>query len=134
MEFEAGSKSGFNSSKDHDERIAGAVSGGNEHISGRISLAYQKFGSWFDGHGDVTLLDNTQTGLQYSDRLDIMGTGTLNIDESRQLQLITQYYKSQGTIITGLISGKASPLSVGPACHTLVRGCIPTVFPALSGI
>ncbi|VCW48505.1 Ferric aerobactin receptor [Escherichia coli] len=30
MEFEAGTKSGFSSSKDHDERIAGAVSGGND--------------------------------------------------------------------------------------------------------
>ncbi|EFC8897497.1 TPA: ferric aerobactin receptor IutA, partial [Escherichia coli O25b:H4-ST131] len=66
MEFEAGTKSGFSSSKDHDERIAGAVSGGNEHISGRLSVAYQKFGGWFDGNGDATLLDNTQTGLQYS--------------------------------------------------------------------
>lgn len=106
MEFEAGTKSGFSSSKDHDERIAGAVSGGNEHISGRLSVAYQKFGGWFDGNGDATLLDNTQTGLQYSDRLDIMGTGTLNIDESRQLQLITQYYKSQGDDDYGLNLGK----------------------------
>ncbi len=121
MEFEAGTKSGFSSSKDHDERIAGAVSGGNEHISGRLSVAYQKFGGWFDGNGDATLLDNTQTGLQYSDRLDIMGTGTLNIDESRQLQLITQYYKSRATT-TGLISGKASLPSEGPARHSSVTG------------
>ncbi len=56
MEFEAGTKSGFSSSKDHDERIAGAVSGGNEHISGRLSVAYQKFGGWFDGNGDATLI------------------------------------------------------------------------------
>ncbi|EOX8516485.1 ferric aerobactin receptor IutA [Salmonella enterica] len=106
MEFEAGTKSGFNSSKDHDERIASAISGGNDHISGRASVAYQKFGGWFDGNGDATLLDNTQTGLQYSDRLDIMGTGTLNIDDTQQLQLITQYYKSQGDDDYGLNLGK----------------------------
>ncbi len=35
-----------------------------------------------------------------------MGTGTLNIDESRQLQLITQYYKSQGDDDYGLNLGK----------------------------
>ena len=85
-------------------------------------MAYQKFGGWFDGNGDATLLDNTQTGLQYSDRLDIMGTGTLNIDESRQLQLITQYYKARATTITGLISGKASLPSEGPARHSSVTG------------
>lgn len=106
MEFETGIKSGFNSSKDHDERIASAISGGNDRISGRASVAWQKFGGWFDGNGDATLLDNTQTGLQYSDRLDVMGTGTLNIDDTQQLQLVTQYYKSQGDDDYGLNLGK----------------------------
>ncbi len=106
MEFETGVKSGFNSHKDHDERVASAISGGNEHASGRLSVAYQKFGGWFDGNGDQTLLDNTQTGLQYSDRLDIMGTGTLNIDDTQQLQLVTQYYKSKGDDDYGLDLGK----------------------------
>ncbi|WP_213716307.1 MULTISPECIES: ferric aerobactin receptor IutA [Cedecea] len=106
VEFETGIKSGFNSSKDHDERVASAISGGNDHISGRASIAYQKFGGWYDGKGDATLLDNTQTGLQYSDRLDVMGTGTLNIDENQQLQLVTQYYKSQGDDDYGLDLGK----------------------------
>lgn len=106
MEFESGIKSGFNSSKDHDERIAGAISGGNEHASGRVSVAYQKFGGWFDGNGDQTLLDNTQTGLQYSDRLDLMGTGTINIDETQQLQVVTQYYKSKGDDDYGLNLGE----------------------------
>lgn len=41
------------------------------------------------------MLDNTQTGLQHSDRLDLMGTGTIELDDNRQLQLVTQYYKSQ---------------------------------------
>lgn len=106
MEFESGMKTGFNSSKDHDERIASSISGGNEHASGRVSVAWQKFGGWFDGSGDQTLLDNTQTGLQYSDRLDIMGTGTINIDETQQLQLVTQYYKSKGDDNYGLNLGK----------------------------
>jgi iron complex outermembrane receptor protein len=106
MEFESGVKSGFNSSKDHDERIASAISGGNDRASGRVSVAYQKFGGWFDGNGDQTLLDNTQTGLQHSDRLDIMGTGTLNIDDAQQLQLVTQYYKSKGDDDYGLNLGK----------------------------
>ncbi len=106
MEFEAGAKSGFNSSSDHDERVAGAISGGNDRISGRMSVAWQKFGGWYDGNGDATLLDNTQTGLQYSDRLDVMGTGTLNIDDTQQLQLVSQYYKSQGDDEHGLFLGE----------------------------
>lgn len=106
FEFETGTKTGFNSSKDHDERVAGAISGGNDRASGRLSVAYQKFGGWYDGNGDSVLLDNTQTGLQYSDRLDVMGTGTLEIDDHQQLQLVTQYYKSQGDDDYGLNLGR----------------------------
>ena len=106
LEFETGTKTGFNSSKDHDERVASAISGGNDKISGRMAVAWQKFGGWYDGNGDATLLDNTQTGLQYSDRLDVTGTGTLEIDDTQQLQLVSQYYKSQGDEDYGLFLGK----------------------------
>ncbi len=71
----------------------------------RLSVAYQRFGGWYDGNNDALILDNTQTGLQHSDRLDVMGTGTIEIDENRQLQLVTQYYKSQGDDY-GLYLGK----------------------------
>ena len=58
------------------------------------------------GNGDALMLDNTQTGLQHSDRLDVMGTGTLDIDDNRQIQLVTQYYKSQGDEDYGLYLGE----------------------------
>lgn len=106
VEFETGLKTGFKNSKDHDQRVAAAVSGGNEKIAGRLSVAYQQFGAWYDGNGKQTLMDNTQTGLQHSDRFDIMGAGTLHIDEHQQLQVLTQYYKSQGDDDYGLYLGK----------------------------
>ncbi|HCD7255095.1 TPA: TonB-dependent siderophore receptor [Citrobacter farmeri] len=106
VELELGSKSGFNNSNDHDERVAAAVSGGTDRASGRLSVAYQRFGGWYDGNGDALMLDNTQTGLQHSDRLDVMGTGTLDIDENRQIQVVTQYYKSQGDEDYGLYLGE----------------------------
>lgn len=105
VDLELGGKSGFANSNDHDERVAAAVSGGTDHASGRLSVAYQRFGGWYDGNHDALILDNTQTGLQHSDRLDVMGTGTIEIDENRQLQLVTQYYKSQGDDY-GLYLGK----------------------------
>ena len=92
VDLELGGKSGFANSNDHDERVAAAVSGGTDHASGRLSVAYQRFGGWYDGN-------------QHSDRLDVMGTGTIEIDENRQLQLVTQYYKSQGDDY-GLYLGK----------------------------
>ena len=106
VELELGSKSGFNNSNDHDERVAAAVSGGTDRASGRMSVAYQRFGGWYDGNHDALLLDNTQTGLQHSDRLDVMGTGMIELDDNRQLQLVTQYYKSQGDDDYGLDLGE----------------------------
>ncbi len=105
VDLEVGGKTGFANSNDHDERVAAAVSGGTDHASGRLSVAYQRFGGWYDGNHDALILDNTQTGLQHSDRLDVMGTGTIEIDDNRQLQLVTQYYKSQGDDY-GLYLGK----------------------------
>lgn len=106
VEFQTGVKSGFNSHNDNDENIAAAVSGGNDNASGRLSVAYQRFGGWYDGKGNEVNIDNTQTGLQYSDRLDVMGTGTLNIDDHQQLQVTTQYYKSESDGKHGLYLGE----------------------------
>lgn len=115
VELETGLKSGFNSHSDHDENIAAAVSGGNDNASGRLSVAYQRYGGWYDGKGKEVIIDNTQTGLQYSDRLDVMGTGTLNIDENQQLQLTTQYYKSESDGQHGLYLGKNFSAVTGSA-------------------
>ncbi|MBH2730007.1 TonB-dependent siderophore receptor [Serratia marcescens] len=106
VELQIGGKTGFGSHNDHDENVATAVSGGNDNASGRLSVSYQRYGGWYDGKGNEVLIDNTQTGLQYSDRLDVMGTGTLNIDEHQQLQLTTQYYKSQSDGDHGLFLGE----------------------------
>ncbi|MDU1572190.1 MAG: TonB-dependent siderophore receptor [Pantoea sp.] len=105
-ELQTGVKSGFNSHNDHDENVAAAVSGGGDKASGRLSVAYQRYGGWYDGKGNEAIIDNTQTGLQYSDRLDVMGTGTLNIDENQQLQLTTQYFKSESDGKHGLYLGE----------------------------
>jgi len=106
VEFQTGMKTGFNSHNDNDENVAAAVSGGNDNASGRLSVAYQRFGGWYDGKGNEVNIDNTQTGLQYSGRLDVMGTGTLNIDDHQQLQLTTQYYKSESDGKHGLFLGE----------------------------
>lgn len=106
IEFQTGAKTGLNNHNDNDENVAAAVSGGNDNASGRLSVAYQRFGGWYDGKGNEVNIDNTQTGLQYSDRLDVMGTGTLNIDDRQQLQLTTQYYKSESDGKHGLYLGE----------------------------
>ncbi|AJJ57411.1 TonB-dependent siderophore receptor [Yersinia pseudotuberculosis] len=106
VELQIGGKTGFNSHNDHDENISAAMSGGTERAFGRFSVSYQRYGGWYDGKGNEVLIDNTQTGLQYSNRLDVMGTGTLNIDENQQLQLTTQYFNSESDGKHGLYLGQ----------------------------
>ncbi|MCU5775322.1 TonB-dependent siderophore receptor [Erwiniaceae bacterium BAC15a-03b] len=101
-----GGKSGFNHYHDHDENVAAALSGGSDRAAGRFAVSYQRYGGWYDGHGSEVMIDNTQTGLQYSDRLDMMGSGTLEINEHQQLQLTTQYYRSQSDGDHGLYLGE----------------------------
>lgn len=72
VELQIGGKTGFNSHNDHDENISAAMSGGTERAFGRFSVSYQRYGGWYDGKGNEVLIDNTQTGLQYSNRLDVM--------------------------------------------------------------
>lgn len=115
VEFQTGLKSGFNSHNDHDENISGAISGGTDQASGRLSVAYQRYGGWYAGNNDEVIIDNTQTGLQYSDRLDIMGTGTINIDDHQQLQLTTQYFKSESDGKHGLYLGENFAAVTGTA-------------------
>ncbi|MEZ1648555.1 TonB-dependent siderophore receptor, partial [Enterobacter hormaechei] len=69
----------------------------------------------YDGKGNEVIIDNTQTGLQYSDRIDVMGTGTINIDDRQQLQLTTQYYKSESDGKHGLYLGKNFSAVTGDA-------------------
>ncbi|AEF43995.1 TonB-dependent siderophore receptor [Serratia sp. AS12] len=106
VELQVGGKTGFGGHNDHDENVSAAVSGGNDNASGRLSVSYQRYGGWYDGKGNEVLIDNTQTGLQYSDRIDVMGTGTINIDDHQQLQVTTQYFNSESDGKHGLYLGQ----------------------------
>ncbi|EJD6041771.1 TonB-dependent siderophore receptor [Providencia rettgeri] len=106
VSLQLGGKTGFNNGKDHDENVAAAVSGGNENAHGRVAVAYQRYGGWYDGKGNAINIDNTQTGLQFSDRLDIMASGTINVDEKQQIQAVYQHYKSESDGKHGLYLGK----------------------------
>lgn len=106
VDLQIGGKTGFSNGKDHDENVAAAMSGGNENAHGRLSVAYQRYGGWYDGKGKAINIDNTQTGLQFSDRLDVMGAGVINIDDNQQLQATVQYYKSESDGKHGLYLGK----------------------------
>ncbi|GHC22189.1 TonB-dependent receptor [Aidingimonas halophila] len=93
-ESEAGVTTGFNNSDDRDYRVAQSASGGNEHIQGRIGVAYQDNGRQYDGNGDEIFPDISQTDLQDNRSIDIFGSLTVNLDTNQTLELGAQLYRS----------------------------------------
>ncbi|MBY6029222.1 TonB-dependent receptor [Halomonas sp. DP8Y7-1] len=86
--------SGFNDSDDADFRLAQDISGGNEQIQGRLAVAYQDNGRFYDGRGDEIFPDIAQTDLQDNRSIDIMGSVDVRLAPQQTLTLGAQLYRS----------------------------------------
>lgn len=97
LEFESyvGATSGFNSSDDFDYKIAQSISGGNDKVSARASAVYSETQGFFDADGDIVTPDISQGSLQFNQTVDLMATVGVNISDTKQLNLLAQYYDSQ---------------------------------------
>ena len=92
---ELGASTGFNDSEDRVYRFGQSISGGNEDANGRLSIAVQDNGAFYDGDGDPITPDISQTDLQYNRSVDIMGNTRFRIDDNQSLELTAQLYNSQ---------------------------------------
>lgn len=91
---EAGVTTGFNNSNDAQYRLAQSVSGGSERVNGRLAVAYQDNGRFYDGSGDEIFPDIAQTDLQDNRSIDIMGNLNVQLAEDQTLTLGAQLYRS----------------------------------------
>lgn len=123
-ETELGVTSGFNNSDDRDLRAAQSVSGGNDTLHGRLGVAVQKNGSFYDGNGDAVLPDISQTDLQENRSVDLLGSLEWNPDENQNLQLLGQFYDSGYDGNKGLYLGENL---------SAVTGADPEAFDVRSG-
>ncbi len=92
---ELGASTGFNDSEDRVYRFGQSVSGGSEDVNGRLAIAVQDNGAFYDGEGDPITPDISQTDLQYNRSVDIMGNTRFRIDSNQSLELTAQFYNSQ---------------------------------------
>lgn len=102
---ELGASTGFNDSEDRVYRFGQSVSGGSEDVNGRLSIAVQDNGAFYDGDGDPIIPDISQTDLQYNRSVDIMGNTRFRIDDNQSLELTAQLYNSQFKGDSGLWFG-----------------------------
>ncbi|NVD08566.1 TonB-dependent receptor [Vibrio sp. JPW-9-11-11] len=97
LEFESyvGATSGLNSSQDFDYKVAQSISGGNDKVSARASAVYSETQGFYDADGDIITPDISQGSLQFNQTVDLMATLGVNISDTKQLNLLAQYYDSQ---------------------------------------
>lgn len=120
IEVEGGVRTGFDG-RDYDRRLAASLSGGNDTLSGRLSVAAQKNGAAYDAHNDRIKPDITQTDLQENRSVDVQGELTWKPADGQSVRLFAQVYDSGydgddalylGANLAGALSGRTDLLSV----------------------
>jgi len=92
---EIGASTGFNSSEDRVYRFGQSISGGTDAVNGRLAVAVQDNGAFYDGDGNRILPDITQTDLQFNRSIDVMGNTRFRIDDRQSLEFTAQLYNSR---------------------------------------
>ncbi|KTF17982.1 TonB-dependent receptor [Pseudoalteromonas sp. H105] len=103
--LKVGFVSGFAGSDDFDTNLAGAYGFANKHTKGRISIAYNKTNAMYDGDSEAIIMDTTQSGLQYSDSVDLMASLSHQFTHNQSLSVMVQKYKNQSDGEHGLYFG-----------------------------
>jgi iron complex outermembrane receptor protein len=104
-EVQGGVASGFAGSSDFDRNAAGAVTYKTENFDARLSVSGTRNGAFYDGSGTMVIPDITQTSMAFNERIDIMGSVGIQIDDTRRLEIGTQYFDSQQQSDYGLYYG-----------------------------
>ena len=104
-EVQGGVSSGFAGSQDLDRNAAGAVTYKSENFDARLSVSGTRNGAFYDGSGTMLIPDITQTSMAFNERIDVMGSVGLQIDDTRRLEIGGQYFDSQQQSDYGLFYG-----------------------------
>lgn len=97
---------GFAGHKDFDRNGGAAVTYNGENWDGRFSISGNKTGAFYDGSGTMLIPDITQTSTAFNERLDLMGSFGVQIDDNRRLELSGQYFDSKQQSDYGLYYGR----------------------------
>ncbi|MDE1349455.1 TonB-dependent receptor [Vibrio aestuarianus] len=97
LEFESyvSGRSGFNTSDDFDYKMAQSISGGNDRLQARASVVYGETQGFYDADGTIVTPDISQGSLQFNTLVDTLLTMGIQISETKQLNLLAQYYDNQ---------------------------------------
>lgn len=104
-ETQVGMAGGFQGSQDFDRNAAGAVTYNSANWDARLSVSGNRTGAYYDGSGDMVTPDITQSSTAFNERIDMMGSVGVQIDEDRRLDATMQYFDSAQDSDYGLYYG-----------------------------
>lgn len=104
-EATGGLGSGFRGSNDLDGNGGAAVTYNSDRWDGRFSVSGNKTGAFYGGGGALLIPDITQTSTAFNQRIDLMGSVGIQIDDNRRLELSGQYFDSKQDSDYGLFYG-----------------------------
>lgn len=107
-ELNVGIKSGFAGHDDLDTNLAASTSWKNARSKGRVSLAYRQVDAMYDGDGEPIMMDTTQSGLQYTQSLDLMASAAFKINQQQSITVLGQLYNNESDGEHGLYFGDDS--------------------------
>lgn len=113
--------SGFAGSDDFDTNLAGAYGFTNKHTKGRVSIAYNKTDAMYDGESNPIIMDTTQSGLQYSESLDLMASISHQFTANQSLSAMVQKYENQSDGEHGLYFGPNANALFGDMAGVEIR-------------
>lgn len=119
--LKVGIHSGFAGSDDFDTSIAGAYGYANAQTKARVSLAYTKVNALYDGDGDAIVMDTTQSGLQYTDSLDLMASISHKFTDSQTVSAMVQKYNNESDGEHGLYFGPQANALLGDMTGVEIR-------------
>jgi iron complex outermembrane recepter protein len=104
-ETQVGMAGGFQGSGDFDRNAAGAVTYNSGNWDARLSVSGNRTGAYYDGAGEMVTPDITQSSTAFNERIDVMGSVGVQIDEDRRLDATMQYFDSAQDSDYGLYYG-----------------------------
>ena len=125
FETQVGATSGFEGGDDLDLRAAQSIQGGTETLHGRLGIAVEKNGGFFDAEGEQIKPDIAQTDLQYNRSIDVTGSVGFKISDLQRIDLLAQFYDSRFDGDRGLYLGED---------FSAVRGTDPYAFAVREGL
>lgn len=120
-EFKLFAKTGLNASDDLSTNVAIAYGYNSNSTQLRLSGAYTDTQALYDGNDSNIVMDTTQSGLQYTQSLDLMSNLDHQLSETQNVSVLLQYFNNESDGKHGLFLGSNSSALYGDMSEVSIK-------------